>query len=111
MIRRASASSSTPAWVSRARRPSGSTSGLAQDLLQAADVLADRRLAELKVGGGAVEAARVHHRDQAAERDDVKDSRHFRSSAPRVRLIDKAPRSNPIQDRRWTLPVIPIILA
>ena len=42
-----------------------------QRLLQPADVLAHRRLAELKVGGGAVEAAGVGHGDQAAQRNDV----------------------------------------
>ena len=42
-----------------------------QRLLQAADVLAHRGLAELQVGGGAVKAPGVGHRDQAAQRNDV----------------------------------------
>jgi hypothetical protein len=46
----------------------------AQRLLQAADVLAHRRLAELKVRGGAVEASGVSHGDQAAQRNDVQHS-------------------------------------
>jgi hypothetical protein len=63
-MRRASASSATPAWVSLARRS-------AQRLLQTADVLAHRGLAELQVRRGAVEAAGVGHGDQAAQRNDV----------------------------------------
>jgi hypothetical protein len=43
----------------------------AQRLLQAADVLAHRGLAELQVRRGAVEAAGVSHGDQAAQRNDV----------------------------------------
>jgi hypothetical protein len=43
----------------------------AQRLLQTADVLAHRGLAELQVRRGAVEAAGVGHGDQAAQRNDV----------------------------------------
>jgi hypothetical protein len=43
-------------------------------------VLADRGLAELQVRRGRVKAAVVGHRDQAAQRNDVKDARHFHLS-------------------------------